>query len=69
VSEEVEGEAAREWAKEPPTAWPVSGDDKEPPTAVGVDGRKRRGEGAGRVNARRWRVKGEPMGLSYFHTF
>jgi hypothetical protein len=24
----------------------------------------RRGEGAGRVNARRWRVKGEPMGLS-----
>jgi hypothetical protein len=32
-------------------------------------GRGRRGEGAGRVNVRRWRVKGEPMRLSYFHTF
>jgi hypothetical protein len=59
VSEEVEGEAAREWAKEPPTAWPVSGDDKEPPTTVGVDGRKNEmfggagGEGAGRVKGER----------------
>jgi hypothetical protein len=32
-------------------------------------GRDVRGEGAGRVKARRWRAKGEPMGLSYFHTF
>jgi hypothetical protein len=47
VSEEVEGEAGREWAKEPPTAWPVSGDDKEPPTAVGVDGRKNEMFGGG----------------------
>jgi hypothetical protein len=36
---------------------------------LGAGGGGRRGEGAGRVNARRWRVKGEPMRLSYFHTF
>jgi hypothetical protein len=54
----------------------VAGVDKEPPTAVGGEKMKclgagggGRGEGAGRVKARRGRVKGEPMGLSYFHTF
>jgi hypothetical protein len=35
----------------------------------GSGGATVRGEGAGRVKAQRWRGKGEPMRLSYFHTF
>jgi hypothetical protein len=35
----------------------------------GSGGATVRGEGTGRVKARRWSSKGEPMGLSYFHTF
>jgi hypothetical protein len=36
---------------------------------VCVGGATVRGEGAGQVKARRWRAKGEPMELSYFHSF
>jgi hypothetical protein len=54
----------------------MMGGEKEPPTELAttwaVTGEKMfgaGGEGAERVNARRGKGKGEPMRLSYFHTF
>jgi hypothetical protein len=44
-------------------AWAVTGAEKS------VGGATVRGESAARVKARRWRAKGEPMKLSYFHSF
>jgi hypothetical protein len=47
--------------EEPLTAWAVTREKM-----FGGAGRVKAGEGAGQVKAR---VKGEPTGVSYFHTF